>query len=227
MKNTDLELVINEKLSIENFQDYAPNGLQVEGRPHIQKIVTGVTASQALLDEAVRLNADAILVHHGYFWKNEPVVIRSMKRNRLKTLLCNDINLFGYHLPLDAHPILGNNAQLALKMGVKVENKKQLPRINLTGNMTKDDRQIGIDVTWDIINFSSLYSVDEKVSQLNAAQQRMDRVIRDIEEARRLSVINIQKSTQKLKILDAQILSSTKVVDFYQLQFNVARRSLL
>nr|WP_232797594.1 MULTISPECIES: TolC family protein [Proteus] len=115
----------------------------------------------------------------------------------------------------------------AKKMGVKVENKKQLPRINLTGNMTKDDRQIGIDVTWDIINFSSLYSVDEKVSQLNAAQQRMDRVIRDIEEARRLSVINIQKSTQKLKILDAQILSSTKVVDFYQLQFNVARRSLL
>ncbi len=123
MKNTDLELVINEKLSIENFQDYAPNGLQVEGRPHIQKIVTGVTASQALLDEAVRLNADAILVHHGYFWKNEPVVIRSMKRNRLKTLLCNDINLFGYHLPLDAHPILGNNAQLALKMGVKVEGE--------------------------------------------------------------------------------------------------------
>lgn len=115
----------------------------------------------------------------------------------------------------------------AKKMGVKVENKKQLPRINLTGNMSKDDRQIGIDVTWDIINFSSLYSVDEKVSQLNAAQQRMDRVIRDIEEARRLSVINIQKSTQKLKILDAQILSSTKVVDFYQLQFNVARRSLL
>ena len=115
----------------------------------------------------------------------------------------------------------------AKKMGVKVENKKQLPRVNLTGNITKDDRQIGIDVTWDIINFSSLYSVDEKVSQLNAAQQRMDRVIRDIEEARRLSVINIQKSTQKLKILDAQILSSTKVVDFYQLQFNVARRSLL
>ncbi|WP_044124519.1 TolC family protein, partial [Vibrio cholerae] len=95
----------------------------------------------------------------------------------------------------------------AKKMGVKVENKKQLPRINLTGNITKDDRQIGIDVTWDIINFSSLYSIDEKVSQLNAAQQRMERVIRDIEEARRLSVINIQKSTQKLKILDAQILS--------------------
>ncbi|HCR3555919.1 TPA: TolC family protein, partial [Morganella morganii] len=115
----------------------------------------------------------------------------------------------------------------AKKMGVEVENKKQLPRINLTGNITKDDRQIGIDVTWDIINFSSMYSVDEKVSQLNAAQQRMDRVIRDIEEARRLSVINIQKSTQKLKILDAQILSSAKVVDFYQLQFNVARRSLL
>lgn len=123
MKNTDLELIINEILSIENFQDYAPNGLQVEGRPHIQKIVTGVTACQALLDEAVKLNADAILVHHGYFWKNEPTVIRSMKRNRLKTLLCNDINLYGYHLPLDAHPSLGNNAQLALKMGVNVDGE--------------------------------------------------------------------------------------------------------
>lgn len=123
MKNTELERVINEKLSIEQFQDYAPNGLQVEGRPHVQKIVTGVTASQALLNEAVKLQADAILVHHGYFWKNEPTVIRSMKRNRLKTLLSNDINLYGYHLPLDAHPTLGNNAQLALKMGVRVEGE--------------------------------------------------------------------------------------------------------
>ncbi|HID7803500.1 TPA: TolC family protein [Proteus mirabilis] len=123
---------------------------------------------------------------------------------------------------------LSSQAEIvAKKMGVVVENKKQLPKINLTGNITKDDRQIGIDVKWDIVNFSSLYSIDEKVSQLEAAQQRLDRVIRDIEEARRLSIINIQKSTQKLKILDTQILSSTKVVNFYQLQFNVARRSLL
>ncbi len=72
----------------------------------MQKIITGVTASQALLDEAVRQNADAVIVHHGYFWKNESPIIRGMKRNRLKTLLANDINLYGYHLPLDAHPEL-------------------------------------------------------------------------------------------------------------------------
>ncbi|MGS0629537.1 MULTISPECIES: type 2 GTP cyclohydrolase I [Photorhabdus] len=120
MHNIELESVINEELHIREFQDYAPNGLQVEGRAHIQRVVTGVTACQALLDEAVRYQADAVIVHHGYFWKNEPVVIRNMKRHRLKTLLCNDINLYGYHLPLDAHPSLGNNVQLAHQIGVKV-----------------------------------------------------------------------------------------------------------
>lgn len=75
---------------------------------------------QALLDEAVRLGADAVIVHHGYFWKGESPVIRGMKRNRLKTLLANDINLYGWHLPLDAHPELGNNAQLAALLGITV-----------------------------------------------------------------------------------------------------------
>ncbi len=86
----------------------------------MHKIVTGVTACQALLDEAVRLQADAVIVHHGYFWKNESPVIRGMKRRRLKTLLANDINLYGWHLPLDAHPELGNNAQLAHLLGINV-----------------------------------------------------------------------------------------------------------
>ena len=89
----------------------------------MRKIVTGVTASQALLDEAVRLQADAVIVHHGYFWKGESPVIRGMKRNRLKTLLANDINLYGWHLPLDAHPELGNNAQLAQLLGINVMGK--------------------------------------------------------------------------------------------------------
>ncbi|VDZ69121.1 protein YbgI (plasmid) [Klebsiella aerogenes] len=110
MKNSELEQLINEKLNSAAISDYAPNGLQVEGRESVRKIVTGVTASQALLDEAVRLQADAVIVHHGYFWKGESPVIRGMKRNRLKTLLANDINLYGWHLPLDAHPELGNNA---------------------------------------------------------------------------------------------------------------------
>lgn len=120
MKNSELEQLINEKLNSAAISDYAPNGLQVEGRESVRKIVTGVTASQALLDEAVRLQADAVIVHHGYFWKGESPVIRGMKRNRLKTLLANDINLYGWHLPLDAHPELGNNAQLAQLLGINV-----------------------------------------------------------------------------------------------------------
>ena len=120
MKNSELERLINEKLNTASFSDYGPNGLQVEGREAVQKIITGVTASQALLDEAVRQEADAVIVHHGYFWKNESPIIRGMKRNRLKTLLANDINLYGYHLPLDAHPELGNNVQLAQLLGITV-----------------------------------------------------------------------------------------------------------
>lgn len=103
------------------FRDYAPNGLQVEGKDEIKRVVTGVTACQALLDEAVKLQADAVLVHHGYFWKGEPAQITGMKKRRLQTLLANDINLFAYHLPLDAHPELGNNAQLCRALGIEVE----------------------------------------------------------------------------------------------------------
>ena len=106
-----LETVLNHLLEPHAIKDYCPNGLQVEGRARIRKVVTGVTASQALIDAAVALDADAILVHHGYFWSGEPAQITGMKQRRLKTLLTHDINLFAYHLPLDAHPSLGNNAQ--------------------------------------------------------------------------------------------------------------------
>ncbi len=123
MNNLQLEALINQKLDVSNFHDYAPNGLQVEGRRNVQRVVTGVTASQDLLDAAIAVEADAILVHHGYFWKNEPAVVRGMKRNRLKALLVNDINLYGYHLPLDAHPVLGNNAQLAELFGIALQGE--------------------------------------------------------------------------------------------------------
>ncbi|MGL4860426.1 MAG: Nif3-like dinuclear metal center hexameric protein [Enterobacteriaceae bacterium] len=116
-----LEEVINHELRVHEFVDYAPNGLQVEGRHHVGKIITGVTACQALLDKAVEMEADAVLVHHGYFWKNERTVIQGMMRRRLATLLRHDINLYAYHLPLDAHPTLGNNAQLGLLMGIHIE----------------------------------------------------------------------------------------------------------
>lgn len=88
-------------------------------RERIRKIVTGVTASQALIDVTITENADALLVHHGYFWKGEPQPIVGMKRRRIKSLLINGINLMGYHLPLDGHPEVGNNFQLGLKLGFK------------------------------------------------------------------------------------------------------------
>ncbi|MGC7556515.1 Nif3-like dinuclear metal center hexameric protein, partial [Pandoraea pneumonica] len=94
------------------FRDYCPNGLQVEGRSEIKKIASGVTASLAFLEAARDWGADAVLVHHGYFWKNEDARITGMKRKRLGLLIGHDISLFAYHLPLDAHPELGNNAQL-------------------------------------------------------------------------------------------------------------------
>ena len=114
---SELTAYTNELLAIERFADYCPNGLQVEGKPQVQRIVSGVTASQALLDAAVAADADLVLVHHGYFWKNEASVVTGMKRKRLKTLLVNDISLLGYHLPLDAHPEYGNNARLGQLLG--------------------------------------------------------------------------------------------------------------
>lgn len=110
----------NRLLDSAAFQDYCPNGLQVEGRATVGLLVTGVTASQALLDAAVAAGADMLLVHHGYFWKGEPAAVTGIKQRRLKTLLGNDLNLLAYHLPLDVHATLGNNIQLAQLMGWSV-----------------------------------------------------------------------------------------------------------
>lgn len=105
-------------LDIKRIRDFSPNGLQVEGRGRIARLVTGVTASAALIDAALADGADAILVHHGYFWRGEDGRITGTRRRRLKSLLANDINLYAYHLPLDIHPELGNNAQLGLRLGL-------------------------------------------------------------------------------------------------------------
>jgi dinuclear metal center YbgI/SA1388 family protein len=118
MQRQELENYIGQLLAVGRFKDYAPNGLQVEGKAHVHKIVTGVTASLALIDAAIEHGADAILVHHGYFWKGEDASIVRTKKLRIAKLLINDINLFAYHLPLDAHDTLGNNAQLAQKLGL-------------------------------------------------------------------------------------------------------------
>jgi dinuclear metal center YbgI/SA1388 family protein len=108
-------------LNSARIQDYCPNGLQVEGRPQVMRIVSGVTASQALLDAAVEAQADLILVHHGYFWKGGNPCVVGMKQRRLKTLLKHDISLLAYHLPLDVHPEVGNNVQLARQLDITVE----------------------------------------------------------------------------------------------------------
>ncbi|TKI05444.1 type 2 GTP cyclohydrolase I [Martelella alba] len=141
MLNTELEHLINQYLDAGAFEDYGPNGMQVEGRPEIRRIVTGVTACQALLDAAVAQRADAVLVHHGYFWKNESPVVTGMKQRRLKTLLSHDINLFAWHLPLDAHPELGNNAQLAALLDIEIKGRLEplLPWGELPATATWQD----------------------------------------------------------------------------------------
>lgn len=118
MDRIELELYLNNVMEIGRFKDYCPNGLQVEGRRKIEKIATGVTASLAFLERALEWGADAVLVHHGYFWRNEPPQITGRKYHRLKLLLANDLNLFAFHLPLDAQPQFGNNAQLGERLGL-------------------------------------------------------------------------------------------------------------
>jgi len=117
MDREQLARFLEDTLECARFSDYSPNGLQVEGCSDIRRVLVGVTASQALLDEAVRRKVDTVIVHHGYFWKGESPAVIGAKRRRLATLLAHDINLFAYHLPLDAHPELGNNAQWAISMG--------------------------------------------------------------------------------------------------------------
>ena len=116
MNRQQLCSYLNELLAVTTIKDYCPNGLQVEGKKEIHNIVTGVTACQALIDQAIEQNADAILVHHGYFWKGEAYPITGMKHQRISKLIKHDINLLAYHLPLDVHPRLGNNIQLAKQL---------------------------------------------------------------------------------------------------------------
>jgi len=119
INNKDLEKYLNEYLNVGKFSDYCPNGLQIEGKSEISKITSGVSANQDLIDRAIDEKTDALLVHHGFFWKGEKQTLTGIKKNRIKALLDNDINLFAYHLPLDAHPIVGNNIQLAMRLNIQ------------------------------------------------------------------------------------------------------------
>ncbi|MFV2060502.1 MAG: Nif3-like dinuclear metal center hexameric protein [Gammaproteobacteria bacterium] len=117
----DLVRYCNDLLEISSFKDYCPNGLQVQGHDTVATIVSGVTANLALIEKAIDLKADILLVHHGYFWSGESAPITGMKYQRIKHLLDSGINLLAYHLPLDAHPLYGNNVQLAQELNITVE----------------------------------------------------------------------------------------------------------
>ncbi|OEY65188.1 Nif3-like dinuclear metal center hexameric protein [Marinobacter sp. X15-166B] len=119
ISRNDILETLNTWLSPDNFQDYCPNGLQVEGTAQVKTLISGVTASQELIDAAVAADADMLLVHHGYFWKGEDQRVVGIKRNRIHTLLTHNINLVAYHLPLDDHPEHGNNRQLAQVLGIQ------------------------------------------------------------------------------------------------------------
>ncbi len=135
MQLKELNNYIAQLLQPERFNDYCPNGLQVEGKTEIKTIVTGVTASMALLEAAQAVNADTVLVHHGYFWRGESPVVTGIKKRRLQFLLAHDMNLFAYHLPLDAHLELGNNVMLGkvLEFGsvAYLDDKNMMPWIQL------------------------------------------------------------------------------------------------
>ena len=118
MQREELDRYLDGLLEVSRFRDYCPNGLQVEGRSEIRRIVSGVTASLELIDAARGAGADAILVHHGYFWKGEDPCLTGTRRARIASLMAHELNLFAYHLPLDAHAELGNNAQLGMRLGL-------------------------------------------------------------------------------------------------------------
>ena len=130
---TTLVAEADRYLDAARISDYCPNGLQVEGRPQVRRIVSGVTASQALIEAAIEAEADVLLVHHGFFWKGENPCVTGMKQRRLKALLEHDISLLAYHLPLDVHPEVGNNVQLAKQLGIDVESELEPGNARVVG----------------------------------------------------------------------------------------------
>jgi len=127
----------DDLLDVAAFRDYAPNGLQIEGAAEVRKVVSGVSACQALIDAAVAVGADVLLVHHGFFWKGESDCIVGIKRRRIAKLIENNVSLIGYHLPLDGHPEVGNNAQLAKRLGIEIEGRFGQADLGMYGRLPK------------------------------------------------------------------------------------------
>jgi dinuclear metal center YbgI/SA1388 family protein len=157
ISRTELLQAFDSLLQPERFKDYGPNGLQVEGKAEISRIVSGVTASRALIDAAIAAQADAIFVHHGLFWRGQDGRVTGWMKQRLQLLLAHDINLFAYHLPLDAHPELGNNAQLGRVLGLVADARFGESDLGFAGPAAFADGQaladhvaqaLGRAVTW-------------------------------------------------------------------------------
>ena len=162
----------NAEMQPERFKDYGPNGLQVEGRATIGKLVSGVTASRALIDAAIEAGADAIFVHHGLFWRGQDGTVTGWMKERLKRLLAHDINLFAYHLPLDAHPTLGNNAQLGQRLGLKAERRFGDQDLGFLGR--RDDGEAFADA--DALRGLLEHTLNRPVVQVGAAQAAINTV---------------------------------------------------
>ena len=171
----------DEYLSAPAFKDYAPNGLQVDGGRPIQRIVTGVTACEALIDAAIADHADAILVHHGYFWKGEPAPITGMKGQRIRKLMQHGISLIGYHLPLDAHPRIGNNAKLAELLDMSIIGALYPTESHPVGNIatcTPQSAQSLITQITDALGRLPLHiSAHYQTSDTNQSDGQNDRLI--------------------------------------------------
>lgn len=169
MKLADLNNYLNQLLQPERFNDYCPNGLQVEGRQEVRHIVTGVTASYNLLEAAFKVNADAILVHHGYFWRGESLPIIGIKKRRIQFLLQHDISLIAYHLPLDAHLEFGNNVMLAKKLGLTINN--------WVGQKSKNEPNLIA-----LAELNQPQSLKDFVAKLNQALNRTAFIIGNLEQ---------------------------------------------
>lgn len=161
MQLNELVNHLDDELNVKNFRDYCPNGLQVAGPDEITHMIAGVTASEALIDVAIAKKAQALLVHHGYFWKGESAPIVGMKHRRIAKLLRNNIALIAYHLPLDAHPELGNNAQLAKRLGLR-----------RTDNLFADASQVG-----DVGELQSALTLAELTQRVQTELKRTPQVI--------------------------------------------------
>lgn len=162
----------NTEMQPERFKDYGPNGLQVEGKAEIGQLVSGVTASRALIDAAIAAKADAIFVHHGLFWRGQDGTITGWMKERVKRLLAHDINLFAYHLPLDAHPTLGNNAQLGQRLGLTAVRRFGDQDLGFLGQ--RIDGEVFADA--DVLQWQLEHVLGKPVVQVGQARAAIEKV---------------------------------------------------